>query len=72
MKQRPATVEPVFGLRYNPVVIGRYIGDYTGRFTCWSIADRDSANRTNGEKFDTYDQAKARADVLNTADKAGA
>lgn len=51
--------------RYRPVTIDRYIGDYTGRFTCWSIADSTQANRTNGEKFDTYEQAKARADELN-------
>ena len=52
-------------LRYHPVVIGRYIGDYTNRFTCWSIADHEHANRTNGEKYDTYEQAKTRAEELN-------
>lgn len=51
--------------RYRPVVIGRYLGDYTGKHECWSIADSTMANRTNGEKFDTYAQAKARADELN-------
>lgn len=51
--------------RYRPVVIGRYIGDYTDRFTCWSIADSTMANRTNGEKYNTYEQAKVRADQLN-------
>jgi hypothetical protein len=51
--------------RFYPVVIGRYLGDYTGRFTCWSIADHQYANRTTGEKFDTREQAQQRADALN-------
>lgn len=51
--------------RFYPVRIGRYIGDYTGRFLCWSIADHEQANRTNGEKYDTYEQARVRADELN-------
>lgn len=53
--------------RFRPVTVGRYLGDYTTRFTCWSIADSQLANRTNGEKFDTYELAKQRADKLNIA-----
>lgn len=55
--------------RYRPVVIDRYLGDYTGLFTCFSIADSTHANRTNGERFNTYEQAKVRADELNREDK---
>lgn len=44
-------------IRFHPVRIGRYIGDYTGKHLCWSIADAEQANRTNGQKFDTYEQA---------------
>jgi hypothetical protein len=51
--------------RYHPVIIGRYLGDYTNRFTCWSIADHEQANRTIGEKFDTLEQAQTRANELN-------
>ena len=51
--------------RFHPVVVGRYIGDYSGRFTCWSVVDHERANRTNGEKYDTYEQAKTRANELN-------
>ena len=57
--------------RYRPVVIGRYLGDCTNRpcSTCWSIADSTRANRANGEKFDTYEQAKVRAERLNKGDE---
>jgi hypothetical protein len=51
--------------RYHPVVIGRIIGIYDGRFQCWSIADHEHANRTTGEKYDTYEQAKAECDRRN-------
>lgn len=55
--------------RYRPVVVGRHIGDCTGKHQCWSIADSTQANRTNGEKYDTYTQAKERADKLNAEEK---
>lgn len=55
--------------RFHPVRVGRYIGDYTGRFLCWSIADRTQANRTNGEKYDSYEQAKQRAEELEARNR---
>lgn len=57
--------------RFRPVVVGRYIGDYTGRFECWAIADSTQANRVSGDRYDTYEQAKTRADEMNKGDNNG-
>jgi hypothetical protein len=52
--------------RFRPVVVGKYLGDYTSRFTCWAIADGANANRIyDSRKFDTREQAQAHADTLN-------
>ncbi len=56
--------------RYHPVVIGRVIGVYDGRFQCWAIADSQHANRIHdNRKFDNYETAKRAADDMNTEGK---
>lgn len=66
-----ASVAGMTNLRFRPVQIGRHIGDYSARpaSLCWSIADAERANRTNGQKFDTYQQALDAAAKLNLADR---
>ncbi len=53
--------------RFYPVVVGRYLGDYSNKPSslCWSIADHERANATIGEKFNTRDDAQTRANDLN-------
>ena len=52
--------------RFHPVRVGRYLGDYSGRFLVWAIADRERANRVcTGDRFDAYQDARAAADRMN-------
>lgn len=40
--------------RFVPVRVDKYLGDYTGRYLAWAIADRQHANRTVSRKYDSY------------------
>lgn len=55
------------GDRFHPVRINRYIGDYTGRYLCWAIADREQANRVC-----TADRCVTRAEAQTIADRMNA
>ena len=55
--------------RYHSVQISRFIGEYTGRFLCWAIADHDNANRiATSERFDTIEEAQQVCDRMNLKD----
>ena len=50
--------------RFVPVRVNTYIGDYTGRFLSWAVADRNKANSIVSEKFLTRPAAQHEADYL--------
>jgi hypothetical protein len=54
------------GPRYVPVRVGKFIGMYGKNDPlAWAIADRQNANRTDSEKFDSQTDAQAAADKMN-------
>lgn len=54
--------------RYVVVRVDKYLGDYTGRYLAWSVADRQQANRCVTGKYDGQQDAQAEADRLEAAD----
>lgn len=52
--------------RYVVVRVDKYLGDCTGRYLAWSVADRQLANRCVTGKYDSQQDAQAEADRLET------
>lgn len=50
--------------RYVVVRVDKYLGDYTGRYLAWSVADRLQANRCVTDKYDSQAVAQTEADRL--------